>query len=620
MPTAKPTLRPHGPTRARLTANGEFLARRSALILRARFVLGMLFGAFAAIWGAVWWYQVHKRAELEKLAPKFQPFFREPAGQPGDILDAKGRVLATSVQTYAVKIDPPKFREEFRGQPHEMDRAIRTLATILALPEDRIRGKVFSSKLWEYLAQLVPAETRQRLAQAIRAGNPRIPYVTTETQYRREYPLGATACYVLGWRGVGHVARCGLEQTYDFLLTGQPGSAVGSRDKYGRLILWPSARQPVDARPGRSIVLTIDADIQQAAEVALDHLMARHTPRCGCAAIVMDPNSGRVLAMAAKPGFDPNWFSGATPGRRPKAKDLYNPLVNYGFEPGSVMKPFTIAAALDAGLTSENEVFFCSGSLPNVGGRPLHCADGHAHGRMSLAEVLVKSCNVSAARLALRLGGERLIKALRCFGFGAPTGLGFRPEGYGSLPPAPGEPALRQRDVANLAFGQGMSVTFIQLTAAYCALVNGGIYMQPMIVDRVLTPTGEEWRRVDPVPVRRVCSERTSERMRAMLQLVVERGTGKRARIPGVKVGGKTGTAQKPGPKGYISGAYIAVFVLVLPADNPRYVITVMADEPRNGYHGGTVAAPTAREIAMAILRLEHRLPPEAEKDTGPAA
>jgi len=614
--TGKRGERPTAPVRARPETNSQFMASRSALVTRARFVLGTLFGAYALIWGAVWWYQVHKRAELEALAPRFQPLFREPAGQPGDILDAKGRVLATSVQTYAVKIDPQKFREEFRGQPAQKSQAVRTLAAMLGESESHVRSKVESARSWEYLAQHVPGETRRRLAEAIRKGNPRIPYVTTEVQYRREYPLGSTACYVLGWRGVDHAARCGLEQTYDFLLTGLPGSAVGSRDKYGRLILWPAARRPVDARPGRSIVLTIDADIQQAAEVALDHLMAKHTPRRGCAALVMDPRTGRVLAMAAKPAYDPNEFSGAVTGRRPEIKHLENPLVNYGFEPGSVMKTFTIAAALDAGVTSENETFSCSGSLPNVGGRPLSCADGHAHGTMRLAEVLARSCNISAARLAMRLGGTRETEALRRFGFGAPTGIGFRPEGHGALPPAPGEPVLRERDVANLGFGQGMSATLIQLTAGYCALVNGGVYMQPMIVERVLEPTGEEWYRVPPVHMRRACTERTSERIRAMLQLVVEHGTGKLARIPGVRVGGKTGTAQKPGPKGYQKGAYVAVFVLVLPADDPRYVISVMADEPQNGYHGGTVAAPAAREIALAILRLERQLPPEAEKGT----
>ncbi|MCX7598598.1 MAG: penicillin-binding protein 2 [Armatimonadetes bacterium] len=564
---------------------------------------------------------MHKRAELESQAPHFQPLFRQPAGQPGNILDAKGRVLATSVQTYAVKIDPQKFREEFRGQPAEMAKAIRLLAAILGVPEDHVRQKVYSPASWQYLVQRVPAETKHRLMRAIRSGEPKIPYITTEVQYRREYPLGTTACWVLGWRGVDHAARAGLEQTYDFLLTGLPGSAVGSRDKWGRLILWPAARRPVEARPGRSIMLTIDADIQQATELALDHLMMRHTPRRGCGAIVMDPRTGRILAMAAKPSFDPNEFSGTVQGRRPTEKDLLNPLVNYGFEPGSVMKTFTIAAALDAGLTREEETFSCPGSLPNVGGRPLRCADGHAHGAMRLADVLARSCNISAARLAMRLGGERETEALRRFGFGAPTRVGFNPEGHGSLPPAPGEPVLRERDVANLGFGQGMAVTLMQLAAGYCALVNGGVYMQPMILDRVLKPTGEEWYSVPPVQVRRVCSQRTSEQIRRMLQLVVDEGTGKRACIPGVKVGGKTGTAQKPGPKGgYREGAYIAVFVLVLPADNPRYVITVMADEPCNGYHGGTVAAPAAREIAMAILRLERTLPPEAEKTTGTPA
>jgi len=284
------------------------------------------------------------------------------------------------------------------------------------------------------------------------------------------------------------------------------------------------------------------------------------------------------------------------------------------------MKLFTIATALDLHLTTEGEVFHCSGQLPDVGGAPLYCAEGHAHGDLDLVAVAARSCNISAACLAERIGGERLVEALKRYGFGQPTRIGLCPEGYGLLPPGEGHERLYERDVANLGFGQGMSCTLVQLASAYCGLVNDGVYMLPHVVRSVIEEDGTLFREVKPREMRQVCTTETSARVRRMLKAVVEVGTGKAAAIKGVSVGGKTGTAQKPRPGGgYYSDRHVAVFVIVLPVEDPDLVIAVMIDEPKNGYHGGDVAAPAAREIALAALRLRGELPPEAElqKPTG---
>ena len=589
----------------------EHLLRRAGIVLAAVLVIYVILGLRVAQ------IQTLKRPELEGIAGYLQPKFREPAGQPGDILDASQRVLATSVATYTLKVDPKHFRDDLKKNPAAIARASAEVAGVLGLTAEDVAAKVGSAKAWEYIIRRVSPVVKAKLDALVKDKAAKIPpSMTWEVEYRREYPLGPTACNALGWRGQDHAARCGLEQMYDFLITGMPGSAVGSRDKYDRTVMWASARKAVAARPGRSIVLTIDADIQQAAEVALEHVNDAHTPKAS-AAIVMDPRTGRVLAMASRPSFDANWFSGTLAGRKATGKDLENPIVIHGFEAGSVMKAFTIAEALQEGITHPTDMFTCNGHLADVGGRPLYCDEGRAHGTLDLRGVMAKSCNISAARLAMKMGGAKVKAALEKFGFGEPTRIGFRPEGFGLLPPMLGQP-LRIRDVANLGFGQGMSVTMIQLAAGYAGLVNGGVYMQPYVVDKVLNADGTVFRQEEPIALRQVISAEVSAEIRDMLKLVVEDGTGKAAKITGVAVGGKTGTAQIPGHGGYTPD-HVAVFVMAVPIDSPRYLIAVMADSPQNGYHGGDVAAPAAREIAMAALRLRGELPAEAEVAAGPA-
>ena len=591
-------------------ATNDFPADREHLLRRAGIVLAAVLLAYLAIWLKVAYCQTIDRPALEEIAGYLQPKFREPAGQPGDILDANQRLLATSVATYTLKVDPKRFRAETKNNPAELARVTAVVAGALGLKPEEVAAKVASTNDWEYIVRRVSPEVKDKLGKLMKDKTAKIPPMSWEVEYRREYPLNETACHVLGWRGPDHMPRCGLEQMYDFLLTGRPGSAVGSRDRYDRIVMWASARKAVPARPGRSLVLTIDADIQQAAEVALEHVQEAHTPDAS-AAIVLDPTTGRVLAMASRPSFDANWFSGSIQGRKATEDDLKNPPVNHGFEAGSVMKGFTIAEALQEGITHPTDMFTCNGHIADVGGKPLYCDEGRSHGTINLQQVMAKSCNISAAGLAMKMGGAKMRAALEKFGFGSPTRIGFRPEGFGLLPPAPGQ-ILRKRDVANEGFGQGMSVTMIQLAAGYASLVNGGVYMQPYVVDKVLNADGTVFRKEEPVALRQVISAEVSHEIRDMLRLVVEDGTGKAARIPGVGVGGKTGTAQIPGPGGY-TGEHVAVFVMAVPIDNPRYLIAVMAYKPKNGYHGGDVAAPAAREIAIAALRLRGQLPAEAE-------
>ncbi|MBC7287931.1 MAG: penicillin-binding protein 2 [Armatimonadetes bacterium] len=574
------------------------------VVLRAYIVAGVLLGFLLVVFGRVAHLQLFKYARLEALEGRVHQSFRRPAGPPGDILDSYGRVVATSEPAWAVKINPCGFRR-LVPEGKEREAAIKHLAQALGQPEARVREVVNQDRTWGYLARYVTTEVKERVREAAKKYG--IPHITFDPEYRRVYPLKTAACHVVGWRGPDQTARTGLEAAYSFVLDSQPGSARGATDKYGRHVPWPDRGRPYPGREGRCLVTTLDIDIQQALESALDSVYARYRPDA-CLGIVMEAKTGGVLAMAARPNYDPASFGRSGKGRRRASEeDIKNPCTQRGFEPGSAMKPFVVAAALEEGLVSESDHFFCDGALSEVGGPPIHCAHGARHGTLTLTEVIAKSCNVSAGRIALRVGGEKLLEWLRRFGFGQAVGIEL-PEALGLLPPAPGHPCLYKRDVACLGFGQGMSATLIQLAAAYCALANDGVYMLPHMVRRIVSRDGSVFREIEPVRLRRVCSVETSRRVRAMLQSVVEHGTGTNARIPGVAVGGKTGTAQRPKPGGGFEG-YIASFVMVLPIDDPRYVIAIVVDNPHGGQYGGSVAAPAVRDVALAILRTHGEIP-----------
>ncbi len=581
------------------------------LILRSAIAVGLLLAFYLAVLVRVGVLQLVQWPELEDLDKKIHPTYCQPAGPRGDILDAYSRVLATSEPVWAVKINPKKFWDKTTAS--QRAQAVELLAAALGKPESEIARVLEQDKNWAYLARGVSGKVRDRVRAA--AQKCPMPTLNFEREYQRVYVLDSTACHIIGWRGPDQAARMGLEAVYDFVLSGQRGSQRGATDSYGRHIPWPTHGRPYMGRPARCVVTTLDVDIQHALEAQLDDLMRRYRPNLAMGA-VLDVPTGEIVAMAARPAFNPNDFCPRQgPRRWPSDADTKNPATQVGFEPGSCLKPFVVAAALEEGLTKETEHFYCNGLLTGVGGPPIHCAHGARHGDITLVDVIARSCNVSAARLALRLGPDRLLEWLHRFGFGRPTHIEL-PEGLGLLPPGPGRTRIYPRDVACLGFGQGLSVTLIQLAAAYSALVNDGRYMLPHLVKEVINNDGSVFRRVDPVVLRRVCSAETSRRIRRMLKSVVDYGTGKAARIKGISVGGKTGTADRPKPGGGFEG-YVSSFVMVLPVDKPQYVIAIVVDNPHGAHYGGVVAAPAAREVALSLLRVHGEL---AQPDTATAS
>jgi cell division protein FtsI (penicillin-binding protein 3) len=383
-----------------------------------------------------------------------------------------------------------------------------------------------------------------------------------------------------------------VERAANAFLAGQKGSRVVPVD---------ARRRPLDgadAEPaGADIVLTVDLAFQRIVEEELDAACAESRPRWAVA-VALEPGTGAVLAMAVRPGFDPN-DPGAAPADARRNRGVTDP-----YEPGSTLKPFLAAWALDQGLATPETRYDCENGLWKHGPRLLH--DHHPYGILTLAEVIKHSSNIGAAKLgALSLGRDRLYEGLRRFGFGERTGTDLPAEDAGSLKP----PARWDRyTVTSIPIGHEISVTPLQLAAAMSAIANGGTLYRPFVVRRALAADGTLLAENGPFPVRRVVGERAAWQMIAILKEVVAGGTGRRAQVPGVAVAGKTGTTQKvdPATGRYTHERFISSFVGFAPADEARVCVAVVIDEPQGAYYGGAVAAPVVgRIIRRGLIHLE---------------
>ncbi|NUL83269.1 MAG: penicillin-binding protein 2 [Armatimonadetes bacterium] len=417
----------------------------------------------------------------------------------------------------------------------------------------------------------------------------------------RELPQGNLAIQVLGLTKFERadmkvVPLCGLEKQFDKALSGTKGVMEGAKDRHGtwQLSSMQQRKEPVDGSP---LQLSIDSRIQQVVETALDTACKAHQPE-DAVAIVLDPKTGEILAMASRPTI-------ASPAERRAPADVHK-LVNRAtrlqLEPGSIHKTLVMAAALEEGLLGENEGFYCSGTR-KIGNSKVGCAlhgGKRAHGKLNSEGVLAQSCNVSMAILGQRLGPEGLYNWADKFGLLAKTGIEFPNEKQGIMYRPEKWVHARALQCAVVSFGQGFSATPIGIAAAYGAIANDGIWVQPTLLKRDVPPQG-----------RQAISPHTAATVRQWLRAAVEKGTGKSgAHIKGFALGGKTGTAEVSAPgKGYLEGQYTASFVGLVPADNPTAVVLVMLHKPKGAYYGGTVAAPVFREIAQFLLVYQRSSP-----------
>jgi cell division protein FtsI (penicillin-binding protein 3) len=496
----------------------------------------------------------------------------------GPILDRNGKELALSLDVDSVFADP--------AEVGEASSAARRLAPLLDLKASEVRSRLESDRHFVWLKRKITPGLRQRI-EALRISG--IGFVR---ESRRYYPKQSLAAHVVGACGIDNQGQAGLEYAYNKSFKGTPGRMLFQRDGRGGRVLDRARTEPV---PGAGLVLTLDEVIQHVAERELDASMSS-TGASGAAVVVLRPRTGEVLALASRPTFDPNAFgSSPTEARRDRAvADFY--------EPGSTFKVITAAAALDTGRVRPDETIWCENGSLVVAQHRFH-EDRLPFGSLTLTEVLAKSSNIGAIKIAQKVGSQDFIDVIRRFGFGRKTGLELAGESPGLLRDLPEWSGL---SLASIAMGQEIGATPLQLAAALGAVANDGVWRQPYVVRETVAPDG---RRVPAEPgettLRRVIAASTARTLRRMLQSVTVEGTGRAASVPGYSVGGKTGTAQKIDASGrYARGRYVSWFAGFVPADQPALVIVVMVDEPKGAqFHGGDVAAPVFEKIAQPVLQ-----------------
>jgi cell division protein FtsI (penicillin-binding protein 3) len=543
----------------------------------------VLGGAFVILAARAVDLTVVRGAEFAKRAANQHQRRVTLRGQRGSILDRNGTLLASSV-------DVPSLFVNGRVAPDEPETAT-TLARVLALDPAGVRRKLQGTQSFVWLKrQASPKEAEAAMALGV-------PGLGQLTEPRRFYPDGSLAAHVLGFVGIDSQGQAGLEQALDDELRGEERDVLVERDAHGRAIASAGLGTPLMA--GNGVELTIDARIQAVVERELA-AGVRTAKAVAGVAIVGDPHTGEILALANVPTFDPNTDLG-TRGDSWQKRTL-NRAIFTPYEPGSTLKAVFAASALEEGAVTPAEHFFCENGRYRFG--KWWIRDSHPHGWLSFTEVIRYSSNICTAKVAARVGAERYYHHLRAFGFGERTGIEVPGESRGILRPVESWATV---DLATHSFGQGIAVTPLQMVAAFGAIANGGTLMRSYVVRRIVGSDGRVVRANEPVAVRRVLGERAAALTTELLRGVVEEegGTGRQARLEGVHVAGKTGTAQKSREdgRGY-SSKRVASFIGFVPSDRPRAVILVLVDEPGTTSYGGVVAAPVFRAIAGEVLDL----------------
>jgi cell division protein FtsI (penicillin-binding protein 3) len=531
----------------------------------------------AAIAARLWDLQVLRHDEFVRRAGRQQQRVIELDPPRGTIYDARGRELAVSVEVESAFAVPREIEDA--------DAAATRLATLLGLDRERLRRQLAGDREFVWVARkLDPPQVA-----ALRGLD--LPGIYFLEESKRYYPLRSTAAQVLGYVGTDNQGLAGLEAGYDRVVAGRPGRRTVLRDARSGMAM-PPGLPSAAPEAGADLHLTLDAEIQSIAEEELGAAVERLRARSG-SAVVLDPASGAVLALASWPGFDPNRFQDADEEAwrdRPVA-DAY--------EPGSTFKMVTAAAALEQGLIDPDERLDCEmGGITLAGVR---IADHHPFGILPFRDVIAKSSNVGIIKTSLRLSNRDFYDVIRGFGFGRTSGIDLPGESPGLLMPVERWPALAK---AYISFGQGISVTPLQLTLAFGAVANGGRLVQPYVVREI--GSGPDARLLHDAPLvrGRPVSTRTIATLTQLLAgVTVEGGTGRAAAVAGYPVAGKTGTAQKAEPgRGYLADQFVASFVGFAPIARPAIVAAVVLDDPRGNYHGGEAAAPVFEEIARKTL------------------
>ena len=569
----------------RVVLTGPVIRRRLALCMAVFFLL------FSALATRLFVLQIIKGEDLQRRAQA--QWTSESAIQParGTIVDRNGAVLAQSATAYAASVSP--------RQVTDAARLAAILSPVLDMEAAAIERKASdTSRGGVTLKRQLPRETAQQIkamkAEYAAAGSNALNGLYLEEESKRYYPMGRFATQLIGLTTIDGTGQAGLEQSLDRWLSGRAGRILSQIDGKGRA-LGDGEREYIPAVDGGSVALTIDASIQSFCEqAAREALSANHAK--AVRVLAMDPATGEILAMVTKPDYDLN-----DPPRddvETLTERMRNRVIADAYEPGSTFKILTAASALDAGLVSPSEGFYCSGSVTVDGGR-IRCW-GRPHGAQTFAQALQNSCNPVFVETGLRLGVERFYNYLDAFGIGRKTGVDIPGEAGGIVIP---RAACKRVDIARIGFGQSVAVTPIQLLTAVCAAVNGGNLLRPYVVKTITDVSGSVVQCGETRVIGHPISPQTSATMRRLLEDVVALGGGRNAYIPGYHIGGKTGTAQV-----YVDGVvsretHIGSFVGFAPADDPRIAVILIVDEAQVPVDFGSVtAAPYAKEILERAL------------------
>jgi len=489
----------------------------------------------------------------------------EVSAHRGMISDRNGEPLAVSTPVESVWASPPDVEANRRQ--------VKKLAQILGMDIEEVKNRLFdTSRDFVYLKRLLPPDQVEKVVSL------NLPGVSLQREYRRYYPSGEEAAQTLGFTGQDDIGQEGMELALQEQLAGKPGSQRVIKDNHGYIV--EDAGSLHASKPGSDIVLSLDSNLQHIAYRELESAVKQHRAKAG-AVVVLDARSGEVLALANYPGYNPNNRNNTS------SKAMRNRAITDLFEPGSTLKPFTVATAIETGKVNRNTIINTEHGVFTLGNRKIH--DAHPESMLTVAQVIQKSSNVGAAKIALSLKSETMWQGLADSGFGAQTGSNFPGEAPGKLR----DPKTwRPIEQATMAYGHGISVNLLQLARAYTIFANDG-ELKPISLLKLDAP----------VTGKKIFSERTARALRGMLEMVVlPGGTAPLAQVAGYRVAGKTGTAHKLEDGRYVN-RYVASFVGFAPVSNPRLVVAVMIDEPSGAeYYGGEVAAPVFSKVTDAAL------------------
>lgn len=584
------------------TERGRYIRMRMGLLCAA---LGLALGLVVS---GGWDLMIRDGESWRELAEKQRQRRLHVLPKRGTIYDRNGSALAVSVEVPSVSLDAVELLRGVAPQkiPLVARTAANSIAAILELNPAEVERKILAKRRFAWLKRRITAKEAEHIRElGARKDGTEVRGLTIEGEGRRYYPRRELAGPLLGFVAPDGEGKDGLELALNSELKGHVEQLRGLRDRSGRL-LFSDGIQDEQALAGHNVHLAIDQGIQYVAQRELASAASTFEAGGG-SVIVIDPFTGDILALASWPGYNPNDYTDSDAQQR-RARGLTD-----AFEPGSTIKIFTIAAGLSAGVIAPTQSLYCekgSMAVDNVTIRDTHPAEW-----LPISKVLAVSSNICSAKVGLSLGGDKLYEALRRFGFGQETGIPIPGEASGTLRPR-GRPWV-QVETASASFGQGISVTNLQLAMAAAAVANGGQLMEPILIKKVTTATGEVIREASPTVRRRVMSPAIARTMSEMLVAVTEgEGTGVEAAIDGYEVAGKTATAQKTDPATgrYSEDKYIASFLGFVPAKKPVVAIAVMIDEPMLDHAGGSVAAPIFRRVAQMALKYKGLTPKGTER------